>query len=420
METPNKKAAPFFREEATEHNKSRVYGAVLIKDKFANDYLGATLLLITLIFVYSIFSFEHTRKQTVTGRLIAKSGIIYVRTSMSGTLVESGAKEGNFVTKGDTLFVIKNIQSSRSALNISEVKTKLLNSRVISLNEEIQDSRLYEVSQTERYLKQEVALSNTRANLLAEYDIQKKRVTYSSEELKRNEALYAKGFISDLYMQERYEKLLDQQQRLIGVKRQLEENTREMVAAQVEKAKVAFDASENRRKKLREIAEIKQYITETEGHSEDIITSSSDGEITSISAHIGQTVESNQIVASIIPAEIEIVAELDVPSSAMGFISSGGSVLLRYDSYPYQKFGQFRGQIIEVPKAPQVKNKEGSSESAYKVIVKLPSQSVQVGDDKVALKIGGRVEASILGENRRLYEWMFETFSINKIINAVK
>ena len=65
-----------------------------------------------------------------------------------------------------------------------------------------------------------------------------------------------------------------------------------------------------------------------------------DGFITSIVGHAGQPVAANAPLLTIVPAS-DLRAELLAPSSAVGFIAPGERVLLRYDAFPYQKFGQY-------------------------------------------------------------------------------
>ena len=51
---------------------------------------------------------------------------------------------------------------------------------------------------------------------------------------------------------------------------------------------------------------------------------------------------------NIVPAGEKLEAQLFGPSRAIGFIRAGQRVLLRYEAFPYQKFGQYEGVVAEV------------------------------------------------------------------------
>ncbi|WP_276523924.1 HlyD family efflux transporter periplasmic adaptor subunit, partial [Enterobacter hormaechei] len=59
----------------------------------------------------------------------------------------------------------------------------------------------------------------------------------------------------------------------------------------------------------------------------------------------GQAVQSGQPIVSVLPGDGRLEAELLVPSRAVGFIEPDDKVLLRYQAYPYQKFGHHEGRV---------------------------------------------------------------------------
>ena len=94
-------------------------------------------------------------------------------------------------------------------------------------------------------------------------------------------------------------------------------------------------------------------------------------------------------------------------------------VLLRYQSYPYQKFGQHTAHVYEVamtslrPDELAMPGSTSSTEPMYRIRLKLGQQSVQAYGKNMPLKSGMLVDASVLLEQRKLYEWVLEPlFSI--------
>ena len=124
----------------------------------------------------------------------------------------------------------------------------------------------------------------------------------------------------------------------------------------------------------------------------------------------GQAVQVGQPLMSLLPDGSQLQAQLLVPSAAVGFIEPGDRVLLRYQAYPYQKFGHHGGKVIRVSRSaitPTSENGQGT-EPYYRVLVALDRQSITAYGKSEPLRPGMRLDADILGERRKLYEWVLE------------
>ena len=125
----------------------------------------------------------------------------------------------------------------------------------------------------------------------------------------------------------------------------------------------------------------------------------------------GQAVHLGQPLLSLLPGDGRLEAELLVPSRAIGFIEPGDSVLLRYQAYPYQKFGHHQGKVERISRSALGASELGTAQAAepyYRVTVALDMQAVTAYGNEEPLKPGMLLDADILGEKRRLIEWVFE------------
>jgi membrane fusion protein len=113
-----------------------------------------------------------------------------------------------------------------------------------------------------------------------------------------------------------------------------------------------------------------------------------------------------------------------VPSRAVGFIKPGMAALLRYQAFPYQKFGQHSARVREVTTtsvrpeelATSAATMPGAvqSEPLYRIRLELDQQSVRAYGAPMPLRSGMLVDASVMLERRKLYEWVLEPlFSIS-------
>jgi membrane fusion protein len=105
-------------------------------------------------------------------------------------------------------------------------------------------------------------------------------------------------------------------------------------------------------------------------------------------------------------------AQLLVPTRAIGFIAPGNSVVLRYDAFPFQRFGQYHGTVASVSGTVwSPGDKIGpltTREPVYRIDVTLQRQTVSNGGREFPLRPGMLASADILLEKRTVFEWVFE------------
>jgi multidrug efflux pump subunit AcrA (membrane-fusion protein) len=137
------------------------------------------------------------------------------------------------------------------------------------------------------------------------------------------------------------------------------------------------------------------------------------GVVSGVTTQPGQTVTVGQVLANLSPAGSPLVAELYVSSRAAGFARPGMPVQIRYQAYPFQKFGQFQGTVNEVSRSPlaDAPGAEGArrpGEALYRIRVALARQDVSLAGEARPLMAGMALDASLLLETRKLYEWVLE------------
>ena len=106
-----------------------------------------------------------------------------------------------------------------------------------------------------------------------------------------------------------------------------------------------------------------------------------------------------------------------IPTSAFGFIKEGQSTKLRYHAFPYEKFGIYQGQIVELSNSVIFTCKSSMpgiiQEPAYRVVVALAEQTVKAYGKDTPLRAGMTLDADIVVEERSLLRWLFDpVFSI--------
>jgi hypothetical protein len=107
-------------------------------------------------------------------------------------------------------------------------------------------------------------------------------------------------------------------------------------------------------------------------------------------------------------------AELLVPEHLLASIPIGGDVMLRYPAYPHQHYGQYHGRIVHISREPTPSARTdatgaaaGRRQISYRATVALERQRVR-NDSGIELDLrpGLGVQADIVLEKHRLYEWL--------------
>ncbi|HIH8966852.1 TPA: HlyD family secretion protein, partial [Serratia marcescens] len=137
----------------------------------------------------------------------------------------------------------------------------------------------------------------------------------------------------------------------------------------------------------------------------------------------GQMVNTGDSLAQLIPSNHAIYyLVLWLPNSSVPYVSRGDHINVRYDAFPYEKFGQFPGvieSIAYVPASIQEMSTYSSSptrqsaelvESYYKVLVAIDNTQFGYQGKKLNLSSGMKAQATLFLEKRPIYQWMFAPF----------
>lgn len=407
-----------FRVEALDQARPKAYGTILLARPVSHLALTMLFAAFALALVAFFASFSVTRKAKVAGVLLPDKGLIRVGPSQAGVLSERRVREGQLVKAGDVLFVLVSERANLALGNAEESIAALLQRRRDSFVADREALHLQARQRTDAARRKSEALSAERGRIDRQVALQQGRVALAESAWKRTVELGAQNFVSAVQVQDKQAEWIDQQQKLADLERARAAVGRDIAALQDEIRDLAVQGRRDREAGQRSIGDTERDLAENDARRLVLVRAPQDGTMTAITADLGQSILANQGLASILPAGSELEAELYAPSRAAGFLHPGTEVMLRYQSYAFQKFGQSRGVVREVsstamrpdemalPGAALTSN--ASTEPLYRVRVKLPRQVVTAFGTEFALKAGTAVDASLLLETRRLHEWVLE------------
>jgi membrane fusion protein len=162
---------------------------------------------------------------------------------------------------------------------------------------------------------------------------------------------------------------------------------------------------------------LEEQILTAESQKGTIVKAPATGVVTAIQGVNGSYYDSTKPVSFIMPSGSELEARLLVPAAAIGFIKKGDAVYLRYSAYPYQQFGQGKGIVYSIsgtsllPDEIALGSKLSISEPMYLVKAKIETQTINGNGSMYSLKPGLLLDADIMLERHRIYQWLIRPFS---------
>lgn len=337
-----------FRNEAAAYQTQRLYGTILLRQPWSATIL--TLLFSGLVGLLIVFFFTagFSRKENLDGLVLPDRGLIRLAAPQAGVVVEKKVAEGQRVQAGDVLFVVSNERSTRRGETQDGV-IEALTARIASLQEELIRAERQAESRLQALQRRRGEMLARHAALDAEIEPQKKRIRLAEE-----------------------------------------------VARRYEIARSIHDAE-------RELAE-------SEARRQVLVRATIAGVVSAVSVEPGQSVSQAEFLAALEPAGSILEAVLYAPTRTVGSVRPGTPVELRFDAFPYEKFGLFRGTVTEVSATPVMPSEwpepsRGDGDTLrYRVRVAIDVAGL---GPAIQLKAGMRAQAALQLERRKLYEWAF-------------
>jgi membrane fusion protein len=259
------------------------------------------------------------------------------------------------------------------------------------------------------------------AQMDAEAEVVKQQLALKEQDLAQYESLMAsENFVSPAHLRNKKAEVLEVRARVQGQALKRAVHARELAALEAKRREQPLQTQAARGEIEREMASLEGASAENEAKRTVVIRAPEDGVVTAVLAGNGHSVAPGAALASLLPADARLQAQLFAPSSAVGFVRPEQQVQLRYQAFPYQKFGHHAGQVLQVSRTPlqatelaslplpESLKATPSAEPLYRITVALDQQAVQAYGKAQPLAAGMRLDADVLLDKRRLIEWLFE------------
>lgn len=401
-----------FRQEALDELTKRSYGEPIAYLPRLWPIVGAFVFILVIVSATYLMNATYARKERVTGWLVPNLGVVKLSAPQLSQIHQIFVKEGDLVNKGDILFtlvldqetaygerttnnILRGVKREREQLKIQE--------GIVGYSAEIK------INSLQNQLK---LLEEEKALLAEQILAQRKLVKIAEGILSRMSSLGGENILSQLDIERQNEILVRQGQKLLELRERDSQTSRQIEEMSVQVQNVPISTNQRISELESSQARLSQREEELKSKGKVIISSPINGQISNVNGKEGNIVSPSVILASILPEGVELYAQIFVRSQAIGFIEKSQDVKLMYAAYPHQRFGFGEGKVLSISRTilnpEELPNAIGLKEPAYKVHVRLESQSITAFDKELYLKPGMLLTAEIIQEDRSFLQWFLE------------
>lgn len=402
-----------FRSEVVNKRRDEnLFGdVVLIRPVSFAVYTAIFVVLVISLGAFLFFG-HYANKETVQGVVNPQAGLVKVYAPQRGVVTSRVVDEGDEVSEGDVIYFV----STERHINGGE-QVQALVAQETERSIAIMESQIEEQKQLSKLRKVDIQnqLKHTRreiASIKNEIALHEKRVALYREDVERLDKISKDQFVTKTEYNKSYQVHLDSQVGLERLKRSLteRESRRWQLSAELEKLPVELDQRVLSYEKT--LSELRQRLAEIRGNQSYSILAPASGQVTSLIYKEGDTVKPDSPLLTILPKDVALNADLYVPTRAAGFLHEGQEVKIRFDAFPYQKFGLYGGVVEQVSGniliPGEVVLPVNVKEPVYKVAVKLDRQTVTAFGREHYLQVGMSLQGDIVRDRSRIIDWVLE------------
>lgn len=405
---------PLFRPEVLAAKRTSWLGGISLAQPIRLWILTAFAAFVAIAVILFLVFGTYTRRSRVVGQLVPVQGMATVLAPATGVVTRVDIPEGSRVEAGQTIAIVSVPRATVAGGDTVAALQQRLARRADGLESAQSAQQKLLDAQALGVASQLSTARRELAQIDAEVATRQQQVRLAHETLDRLRQLRGDQYVSELQLKQQEATTLAHVSEMQILQRQAIATRRLIAQLHQSKQELPSQRQASQAGFQRDLALLEQEQVELQARSELAITAPVAGVIATQLFKPGQAVQAGQPLMNVLPGDGALEAELMVPSRAIGFIEPGDDVLLRYQAYPYQKFGHHAGRVARISRSTVNAGSQaapsgaGTGEPFYRVNVTLARQAITAYGQPEALKPGMVLDADVLGERRTLIEWVLE------------
>jgi membrane fusion protein len=401
-----------FRKEAIAHQGERLTGVITLAQPLSIKLTVLILVTVAIAIVAFIFSAEYSRKETVRGFLMPNKGMVKSFANQGGTIEKLWVQEGDKVSKGQSLATIVIKQNNSQGIDLSTQLVEQLQQQTQLLNDEIKQHQQLKQQEIANLDDQQQALKKQRWALKSQYQLANQKLDILLAQQKQIQQLNQQGFVTSAEKDQQQQALLEAKQEKQNIARLLLQQENDLNQVTFNQTNIPQQYALRINNLKRQQADLQRQLAQVNSNHQYTVTASNSGIVTGIQVVEGETLSTTKPLLHILPQGSELIAELLLPTRSAGFVQVGNTTRLRFDAFPYQRFGFIESHITRIDQAlinpNEIQLPIALQEPVYRLRAKLNQQQMLAFGKAFNLKSGMLFEADIMLEQRTLIEWLLE------------
>lgn len=407
-----------FRQEVIDAKREGRLGSIRVQPPRIGWFIAAaSLALVAAILLLATFG-TYTRYERLDGRLVPQAGQVDIQSLRTSIVAKVHVINGERVKRGAPLISLSEQRASGAFGDTEAVVSHQLALKSSSLTAAIrsQDELLIQKRQD---LAERLSISRLELDEVREQEAIQLERADAARRIFDKWASDGKDVISAVQIAQQRDQMLQSQARVSELRQQRLRLQREISQTSAELASLPLEIEASKGGLNVQLADVAQAQAENEASRETVLRAPVDGTVTSVLVHEGQSIDSASVLASVQPANSPLVAELWAPSRSIGRVQPNAAVVVRFDSFPYQTYGTYKGVVATVDSSassPQLVARalgKEIKEPRYRVLVKLEKPYVQRPGGRDMLHQGMSMSADVLAKRKRIIEILFEPLRNN-------
>ena len=399
-----------FRRQALEALARRPFGTPISKQPQSWRWITVLIVCFAIVGSLLVLTMEYARKESVRGWLVSEHGVARIRSDAAGKVDQVLLNAGDRIGAGDAIMVLSHDRFLEDGRSAADAVQEELANRIASTQS--RETLLGEEARIEHETvkAQLQSLGQELEAVRQQHDEQLRRVEAASRKLADLTEAARGGAVAKWDLLRQQDDVVAARQivnRLQQAKQSLKREQQDLQArlrrlpVETERAVVALRAEKSL---------LKQQLTESSSRRRVIIKAPISGKLAAVGVSPGDAVSPRQLLATVLPGELRLMAEVYVPSRAAGFIRPGQRVRLKYDAFPHRQFGAHAGTVVSVSDfvllPSEIPQTFLLSEATFKVRVALENREMDFAGRQALLRPGMLLGAEIVLEQRTLADWM--------------
>lgn len=411
-----------FRKEVNEHQQSHWAGKALLLAGWPVWMVASLTGLFLVALLTFLISANYTRRINVSGEIITQPHSINLFSPEQGVITGLFVDTGKPVKKGQPLYQI-DVSRVTQAGNVSTTTLaaiKKQREQIDTIITQLQNNKRATLENLQQQLDQYEKAHQVSQSMV---DSAQEGLNAMKKSMQNYGAYQKKGLINTDQLNNQRYLFYQQQTSFQSLNTQSIQESLQITNLRSELVTKAADFDNQISQYGYQRNDLERQLAQADAKGSLLITAPTDGKISSLSVTPGQMVNAGDSLAQLVPAKNSpffLIAWL--PNESLPYVKPGEHINIRYEAYPFEKYGQFPGKVQSVSSAPVSEQELSSYSSAprdangkvngpyYKVLVSLDKNQLNWHGEQLNLSSGMKAESTMFLEKRPLYQWMLSPY----------